>query len=128
MSAAVVVSDTRSTTINLGKATLAAAPPLFHRPALDSHLQNTYQPKWLRLLLREGQSGYPLPAASQVNDLLSALQGVAGQAISSSGVNGKQGVVSEGQACIGPPDPRPQPDPILGQYAGVCIALCRDAQ
>ena len=81
-----------------GGVRLTAAAPLFHRPALDDHLQNVYHPKWSRLMMHEGQAGYPLPAASQVNDLLSALQGVGGQAVSSSGVNGKQGVVSEGQA------------------------------
>ena len=81
-----------------GGVRLTAAAPLFHRPALDDHLQNVYHPKWSRLMMHEGQAGYPLPAASQVNDLLSALQGVSGQAVSSSGVNGKQGVVSEGQA------------------------------
>ena len=56
-------------------------PPLLNSKA-HSHNLRTYLPAWQQLFLREGSdAAYPMPAASDVQDLLKALAGVKGLAL-----------------------------------------------
>ena len=58
---------------------VTAAPPVFYAREAKQHLQGTYKPAWESLFLREEQDdSYPMPAASDVIDLLPALQNVPG--------------------------------------------------
>ena len=56
-----------------------AQPRVHFAHAAREHISSTYAPAWEKLFLREGvDASYPMPAASEVLDLISPLKDVAG--------------------------------------------------
>lgn len=60
----------------------ASSRPVYVASAAREHLSTTYKPAWEELFLREDEDTlYPMPAASQVDDLLSFLSETRGLAV-----------------------------------------------
>ena len=78
-----------------GTSTGTGTPEMYFSANASAHLEETYWPAWKALFLEEGtDSAYPMPAAADTPDLLSALSGVKGIA-----VNTDPGVINH-LACV----------------------------